>query len=90
MIFLEVVMGSTWKLQDAKNRLSEVVNEAERAGPQIVTRRGKETAVIMSMEDYRRLAEPEVNLVDFLRSSPLFGVELDLERSKAPCRELDL
>lgn len=83
-------MGSTWKLQDAKNRLSEVVNEAERSGPQIVTRRGIETAVIMSMEDYRCLAKPEVNLVDFLRGSPLFGVELDLERSKAPSRELDL
>ena len=43
---------STWKLQDAKNRFSEVVNEAVRSGPQIVTRRGKETAVVLSMESY--------------------------------------
>ena len=83
-------MGSTWKLQDAKNRFSEVVNEAARSGPQIVTRRGKEAAVVMSVEDYRRLARPEVNLVEFLRASPLCGIEIDVERSKELGREIDL
>ncbi len=83
-------MGSTWKLQDAKNRFSEVVNEAERSGPQIVTRRGREAAVVMSVEDYRRLVMPEVNLVDFLRTSPLCGIEIDVERSKELGREIDL
>jgi len=83
-------MGSTWKLQDAKNRFSEVINEAARSGPQIVTRRGRETAVIMSVEDYRCLVMPEVNLVDFLQASPLRGIEIDVERSKELGREIDL
>jgi len=83
-------MGSTWKLQDAKNRFSEVVNEAARSGPQIVTRRGKETAVVMSVEDYRRLVRPEVDLVEFLRSSPWFGIEIDVQRSKETGREVEL
>ncbi|RLE21713.1 MAG: type II toxin-antitoxin system prevent-host-death family antitoxin [Acidobacteria bacterium] len=83
-------MGSTWKLQDAKNRFSEVVNEAARSGPQIVTRRGREAAVVMSVEDYRRLVMQEVNLVDFLRTSPLCGIEIDIERSKNLGREIDL
>ena len=83
-------MGSTWKLQDAKNRFSEVVNEAARSGPQIVTRRGKEAAVVMSVEDYRRLVRPEVDLVEFLRTSPMCGIELDVERSKEPSREINL
>ncbi len=83
-------MGSTWKLQDAKNRFSEVINKAARSGPQIVTRRGKEAAVVMSIEDYRQLIEPETSLVDFLSLSPLRGVELDLERSKEVGREIDL
>ncbi|MCD4751349.1 MAG: type II toxin-antitoxin system Phd/YefM family antitoxin [Thermoanaerobaculales bacterium] len=83
-------MGSTWKLQDAKNRFSEVVNEAARSGPQIVTRRGKEAAVVMSVEDYRRLVRPEVDLVEFLQTSPLCGIELDVERSKELSREINL
>lgn len=83
-------MGGVWKLQDAKNRFSEVVNEALRGGPQVVTRRGKETAVVLSVEDYRRLARPNVGLVEFLRASPLTGVELDLERSRDTSREVEL
>ena len=83
-------METTWKLQDAKNRFSEVVNRAESDGPQIVTRRGQEAAVVMSMEDYRRLIQPDVDLVEFLRTSPLGGIELEVERSKEPSRIVDL
>ena len=83
-------MSGTWKLQDAKNRFSEVVKEALRAGPQIVTRRGKETAVVLSVEEYRRLARPDVSLVEFLGSSPLADVDLDLERDRDTGREVDL
>ena len=83
-------MGGTWKLQDAKNRFSEVVNEALRAGPQVVTRRGKATAVVLSVEEYRRLARPEVDLVEFLHSSPLGEIELDLDRSRDTGREVEL
>ena len=83
-------MGGTWKLQDAKNRFSEVVKEALRAGPQVVTRGGKETAVVLSVEDYRRLARPEVDLVGFFRSSPLADIELDLERDRDTGREVEL
>jgi len=83
-------MSGTWNLQDAKNRFSELVREALRAGPQIVTRRGKETAVVLSVEEYRRLARPEVGLIEFLRSSPLVEVELDLERGRDTGREVEL
>jgi prevent-host-death family protein len=83
-------MSGTWKLQDAKNRFSEVVQEALKAGPQIVTLRGQETAVIMSMDEYRRLARPEVGLAEFLGTSPLVGVELDLERDRDTGREIEL
>jgi len=83
-------MSGTWKLQDAKNRFSEVVKEALRAGPQIVTRRGKETAVVLSVEEYRRLARPDMSLVEFLQSSPLGDVELDLERDRDTGREVEL
>ncbi|HSN57300.1 MAG TPA: type II toxin-antitoxin system Phd/YefM family antitoxin [Candidatus Sulfomarinibacteraceae bacterium] len=83
-------MKGTWSLQDAKNRFSELVREALRAGPQVVTRRGKETAVVLSAEEYRRLLRPEVGLVEFMRSSPLAGVELDLDRDRDAGREVEL
>ena len=70
-------MKRVWALQDAKNRFSEVVNHALKEGPQIVTRRGAETAVLLSMRDYQGLAAPDGNLVDFFRSSPLVGVDLE-------------
>ena len=44
-----------WSLQDAKNKLSEVIGAAATA-PQIVTRRGVKTAVVLSYEDYARVA----------------------------------
>jgi len=60
-------MLETWQLQDAKNRFSEVVEKAVKTGPQIVTKRGIETVVIMSVGEYRRLTRPQDGLVDFFK-----------------------
>lgn len=79
---------SKWALQDAKNRFSEVVNRAETEGPQLITRRGEDTAVLVSLKDYKVLAGQKDSLVDFLRSSPLN--ELDLGRDKDLGRQVDL
>ena len=79
-----------WALQDAKNRFSELVDRAIKEGPQIITRRGKETAVIVSIEDYKSQTEPEGSLVSFLRDSPLVGVDLDLDRVDDFGRAIDL
>jgi prevent-host-death family protein len=46
---------ASWSLQDAKNKLSAVVDAAARGAPQIVTRRGVETAVVISFDEFRRL-----------------------------------
>lgn len=80
----------TWQLQEAKNRLSEVVDKALHQGPQVITRRGAETAVILSMDDYRRMRQPETDLVEFMQTSPLAGVDLDLERARDTGREIEL
>ncbi|MFP4393597.1 MAG: type II toxin-antitoxin system Phd/YefM family antitoxin [Desulfohalobiaceae bacterium] len=79
-----------WPLQDAKNRFSSLVEACLKKGPQIVTKRGKETAVLISMQEYKRLTRPQGDLVDFFRCSPLKEVELDLERNKELPREIDL
>ncbi len=84
-------MSQSWQLQEAKNKLSEVVQAAETDGPQVITRRGEEVAVILSSADYRKLNASQKSLADFFRESPLVGVELDLARDTSPVRgDLDL
>ncbi len=80
----------TWQLQHAKNRFSEVVDQAVDQGPQIITRRGTDTVVVLSVEDYRRLRKPKTNLVQFFRDSPLADAELDLERDRDTRRDIEL
>lgn len=83
-------MKRVWQLQEAKNRLSAVVNEATHHGPQIITRHGVETVVVLAMEEYKQLVAPKTSLVDFLRRSPLAGAGLDLARSSDRGREVEL
>jgi len=45
----------SWQLQDAKSRFSEFLNAALKNGPQVVTRRGIETAVLVPIEEWRRM-----------------------------------
>jgi antitoxin Phd len=80
----------TWQIQHAKNRLSEVIDLAAREGPQLLTRRGTETAVLLSIEEYRQLSRPKTSLVEFFSSSPLADSDLDLERSGDTGREIEL
>jgi prevent-host-death family protein len=84
------VKPNVWQLQEAKNRLSEVVNQELQEGPQHVTRRGEEVVVILSREEYQSLVASQTSLVDFFRKSPLRGNKLDLERDKSPVRDVPL
>lgn len=83
-------MAQQWQLQDAKNRFSEVVENAVQDGPQVVTKRGKETVVVISIEEYRKMQRPKESLVDFFQNSPLKNTDLNLERDKSTAREIDL
>lgn len=64
-------MDNEWQLQDAKNRLSEVINLALSNGPQLITRRGERTAVLLSYAEYEKLCKSQGKLSDFFRASPL-------------------
>lgn len=79
-------MARTWQLQEAKNRLSEVVDEAIQEGPQIITRRGVEVAVVCSYAEYCRINASRKSLSQFFADSPMAGAELDLARERGPAR----
>ena len=80
-----------WQLQEAKQKLSEVVDRSIHDGPQTITRRGAEVAVIMSIAEYRRLTDCKPSFAEFLLSEdgPFFD-DLDLERSKELPRIIEL
>jgi prevent-host-death family protein len=68
-----------WQLQEAKAMFSEVIKAAS-SKPQIITVHGKETAVILSYEDYKKLSSPRQTLYEFIQSSPLKDIELELPK----------
>ena len=82
-------MSRSWQLQEAKNRLSELV-DATRQGPQVITRRGKDAAVVLSVEQYARLVEKRGRLIELLRAAPKIAGGLVVVRSKDTGRAVDL
>lgn len=77
------------QLQDAKSRFSDVVRDAERGEVTIVTRRGVDAAVVMSVERYRAFVRPEISILDTLQGAPPMD-ELPLERSDDLGRTVDV
>ena len=47
----------SWSVQDAKARFSELLEKSVKEGPQVVTRRGVETAVLVPIEQWRRVQQ---------------------------------
>ncbi len=77
-------------MQDAKSQFSEVVQRALEGNPQCVTKHGKDAVVVISYDTLFNAVRPKQNLFEFFRSSPLVGVDLDLERLPGALREVDL
>jgi prevent-host-death family protein len=76
--------GTIWQLQEAKAMLSEVIKSTASA-PQIITVRGVEAAVILSMDDYRKLKGKKPSLIDAFKNRP--WPELELEMPLRPAEE---
>lgn len=74
-------MGNHWTLQDAKNKFSAVVEAARAGEPQHVTRRGVETVVVLSAEEYERLSKldvkPAKTLLEHLLNAPKLPEGMD-------------
>jgi antitoxin Phd len=84
--------SAPWKLQDAKAHFSQVVRRAREEGPQRVTLHGKDAVVILSAEDYARLAPAaaQPSLHELLSSSPLRDLDFEREGVRSPVRDVEL
>ena len=79
-----------WQLQEAKAMLSELIKAAA-LKPQMITVRGKETAVVLSAREYASLSRPRQTLYEFMQNSPHRELELDLPaRQPEQMREISL
>jgi prevent-host-death family protein len=76
-----------WQVQDAKARLSELIEKARTEGPQTITRHGNDAAVVISMEEYRRLGgesagREKKTLVEFLLTEgPVLPDDFNIDRN---------
>jgi prevent-host-death family protein len=81
--------AATWTLAGAKARLSEVVDRAQ-AEPQTITKNGRPSVVIVSVEEWQRKTARRGTLAEFLLNSPLSGADIDVERLRDEPRDLPL
>ena len=79
-------MKRVWQIQEAKNKFSQVVEEALSQGPQVITRRGVEAVIILSYAEYRKLLASQKKLSEFFRQSPLVDIDIDLSRDRSDVR----
>ena len=78
-----------WTVAHAKAKLSEVIQRA-RTVPQIITRNGKPSVVIVSVDEWDRKSSRQGSLASFLMNSPLRGSQIDVERQHDQPRGIDL
>jgi prevent-host-death family protein len=83
-------MAQVWQIQEAKNKLSEVITRAASEGPQTITKRGLATAVVLSAQDYDNLVGRREGIVACFLNAPRGDGDLDITRDTAAIREIDL
>jgi len=67
----------TWPVQDAKAKFCELLEVAETSGPQTITRRGVEKAVIVPIEQWRTINRGmKPTLLEILQSGPQFDLQI--------------
>ena len=81
---------SEWTVAKAKARLSEVIDRALREGPQSITRRGRNTVIVVSAEEWERKTRRAGNLAEFFAQSPLRQSGLEVERLAGGLRDPQL
>jgi len=80
---------SRWQVQEAKSRLSEVIEDAQSKGPQIITRHGAERAVVLSFADFRALTAHKPGLREYMLGGPKVD-DFEIKTDRDTGREIAL
>ncbi len=79
-----------WTVAEAKARFSEMVERARDTEPQVITRNGHPAVVVVSAEEWERKTKRIGSLIDFFAASPLRDSGVEITRSRASFRDVDL
>jgi prevent-host-death family protein len=74
---------ANWAVAEAKAKFSEMVEQAQKKGPQQITKNGRPVAVVVSMEEWKAeygTDAPKGSLAEFLYNSPLRGSGIKIGR----------
>jgi prevent-host-death family protein len=86
----DVADERAWSVAHAKAHLSELVDHAISDGPQAITRRGREVAIVVSAEEWHSKTSRPGSLAEFLAESPLRDSGIEAERVEAEARDAAL
>lgn len=78
-----------WKLHEAKNKLSSLIDTVIHGKAQCITRRGEDAVVVISMEEYKKLKRKKLSFKDFLSKGAKID-DLIVERVQGKARSADL
>lgn len=82
---------SSWQVNQARNHLGEVLDQADAVGPQVITHHGKSRAVVLSFQMYQALERNKPDLISFLLDGPKPMIDdFEVERDGSTDREIDL
>lgn len=79
-----------WTVAEAKAKLSQLIEEAQKRGPQTITRRGRRAAVVVDADEWQRRTQRLGTLADFFKASPLRGSRMKVRRLRGRLRSTDL
>ncbi|MFD6156553.1 type II toxin-antitoxin system Phd/YefM family antitoxin [Nocardia sp. NPDC060256] len=79
-----------WPLADAKARLSELIDTVDREGPQVISKHGREVAVVVAIDEWRRRNARQGSLAEFFADSPLRDSGLVVERDRTDPQHRDV
>lgn len=79
-----------WTVAEAKAKLSEVIEHAQKNGPQTITRNGRRAVVVVDADEWERKTKRSGNLAEFFAASPLRGSGLKVRRTKDRMRPTGL
>jgi len=82
--------NDVWQYQEAKAKLSEVMDLVQKKGMQTIIRNRNEEYIILSKKQYEEYTRPTNSLLDFFMAAPCPDVDLDITRSQEGIRGVDL
>ncbi|HQU91460.1 MAG TPA: type II toxin-antitoxin system prevent-host-death family antitoxin [Pyrinomonadaceae bacterium] len=69
----------TYTVKEAKDKLSSLIRLAEKGQPQVIKRHEKDVAVVLSIEEWKKLGGKKKSLLEFLQDSGLEAILDDLD-----------